>query len=178
MSRCKRAFFLVLLIGGMSPFAISQLRNISEFLQDRINNDQTYFVLHDEGNAEFAWASEWTTATAYANDGKSIILVWHFKDGTKAYSQQGEGIAELGKNSGYLLKNKSRNLEDLHRKKIQPLTLGNYPVKIELWIGEIGDSKGYSPEVLGDEACFIAPEIGYKNTYHFSGCRAAGKEAK
>jgi hypothetical protein len=178
MRYCKRAVFLMLLMCSLSPFASSQLRNISEFNQDRINNDQTYFILHDSGEAEFAWASEWTTSTAYAADGKSAILVWHFKDGSKAYSQQGDGIGELGKNMGYLLTNKSHNLEDIHRKKIQPLTRDNYPVKIELWIGDIRDSTGYSPEAMGDDACFKAPKIGYNISNHFSSCRAGEKEAK
>jgi hypothetical protein len=178
MYRCKRAVFLILLMSSMSPFASSQLRNISEFTQDRINNDQTYFILHDSGEAEFAWASEWTTATAYAADGKSAILVWHFKDGSKAYSQQGEGITEIGKSLGYLLTNKLRNLEDIHRKKIQPLTRDNYPVKLELWIGEIGDSTGYSPEAMGDEVCFNKTGIEYNLSYHFSSCRAGEKETK
>jgi hypothetical protein len=178
MRCCKRAVFFMLLMGSLSPFASSQLRNISEFTQDRINNDQTYFMIKESGDAEFAWASEWTTTTAYANDGKSIILVWHFKDGSKAYSQQGEGIGEIGKSMGYLLTNKSRNLEDIHRKKIQPLTRNNYPVKLEIWIGEIGDSTGYAPEAMGDEACFKEPSIGYNISYHFSSCRAGEKQAK
>jgi hypothetical protein len=178
MSFCKKSIFLLLLMGSLSPFASSQLRNISEFTQDRINNEKTFFILHDTGEAEYAWASEWTTATAYAADGKSAILVWHFKDGSKAYSEQGTGIGEVGKSSGYLLTNKSRNLEDIHRKKIQPLTRDNFPVKIELWIGEIGDSTGYSPEMLGDEACFKAPNIGNNISNHFSSCRAGEKESK
>jgi hypothetical protein len=177
--RCgKKIVLLVSLITSLGPFGISQLRNISEYTQDRINIAQTYFMLHNTGEAEFAWASEWTTATAYAADGKSAILVWHFKDGSKAYSQQGEGIGELGKNSGYLITNKSKNLEDIHRKKIQPLTRNNYPVKIELWIGEIGDSTGYSPEVMGEAACFNATTIEYNSSYHFSGCQAGDKAAK
>jgi hypothetical protein len=174
----KRATLLILLMGSLSPFASSQLRNLSEFSQDRINNEQTYFVLRDTGEADFAWASEWTHVTAYANDDKFAILVWHFKDGTKAYSQQGVGIGDLGKNSGYLLTDKSRNLEDIHRKKIQPLTRDNYPLRIELWIGGIDDSTGYSPEALGDAACFKASNIEYNISYHFSSCRAAEKAVK
>jgi hypothetical protein len=178
MDCLKRAVISLLLMGSLSPFASSQLRNISEFTRDRINKDKTYFILHDSGESEFAWASEWTTMTAYANDGKSAILVWHFRDGSKAYSQQGEGIGELGKNLGYLLTNKSSKLEDIHRKKIQPLTRDNYPVKIELWIGDIGVSTGYSPEAMGDEACFPAPSIEYNISYRFSSCRNGEKEEK
>jgi hypothetical protein len=178
MVRCKRSIFLILLMGSLSPFASSQLRSISEFTQDRINNEKTFFILHETGEAEYAWTSEWTTATAYAADGKSAILVWYFKDGSKAYSEQGTGMTEIGKSLGYSLTNKSRNLEDIHRKKIQPLTRDNYPVKIELWIGEIGDSKGYAPEAMGDEACFKNASIEYNISNHFSSCRAGEKEAK
>jgi hypothetical protein len=178
MGCCKRAGLFILLLGGLSSFAVSQLRNLSEFTQDRINTAQTYFVLHDNGDAEFVWASEWTHTTANANDGKAAIIIWYFKDGSKAYSQQGEGIGEIGKNSGYSLTNKSSSLEDIHRKKLQPLTRMNYPVKVELWIGEMGDSTGYSPEMLGDEACFQAAGIEYNTSYRFSTCRAGEKETK
>jgi hypothetical protein len=178
MRRCKRTFFFILMMGSLCPAAISQLRNISEYTQDRIHTAQTYFILRDKGEAEYGWASEWTTSTAYDADGKSIILVWHFKDGSKAYSQQGEGIGELGKTKGYLLTNKSANLEDIHRKKIQPMTRDNYPVKIELWIGEIGDSAGYAPEVMGDKACFNAPSIGYNSPNHFSSCQDGENKTK
>jgi hypothetical protein len=178
MRHCQKAVFLMLLVGILSPFAISQLRNLSEYSQDRINIARTYFVLHETGKAEFVWTSEWTHTTANANDGKSAIFIWHFKDGSKAYSEQGEGIGEIGKNSGYLLTNAASNLEDIHRKKIQPLTRNNYPVKVELWIGEIGDSTGYSPELLGDEACFKASSIEYGISHKFSGCRAGEKEIK
>jgi len=172
MRRCKKAVFLMLLMGSLIPFVSSQLRNFSEYNRDRINVEQTYFVLHDTGDAEYVWTSEWTHITAYANDSKSAILVWHFKDGLKAYSQQGEGIGEFGKNTGYLITDKSNKLDDLHCKKIQPLTRDNYPVKVELWIGEIGDSTGYLLEAVGDEVCFKAAAIEYNIPYYFSGCRA------
>lgn len=170
MHRIPRCTFLLILLSFLTPSGFSQLRNLSEYTQDRIKPDQTYFVLHDTGSAEFAWASEWTHMTANTYDGKSAIFVWHFKDGSKAYSQQGTGIGDIGKNSGYLLTDKSADLEDIHRKKIQPLTLNNYPVKVELWIGEINDSKGYSPEAFGDEVCIQAPGIEYNVSYRFSEC--------
>jgi hypothetical protein len=170
MRHCKRVVFLILLVGVLCPFASSQLRNFSEYNQDRINREQTGFVLYDTGKADYVWTSEWTHMTAYAADGKSAILVWHFKDGTKAYSQQGEGIGEFGKTTGYLIKNTSHELEDIDRNKIQPLTRDNYPVKIELWIGEIGDATGYGPEFKGDEACFQAAAIDYDISYSFSEC--------
>ena len=165
-------------MGSLGPFANSQLRNLSQYTRDRINTAQTCFVLHDTGDAEYVWVSEWTHATAYAADGKSAILVWHFKDGSKAYSQQGKGVGEFGKTTGYLITDKSPDLEDLHRKKIQPLTRDNYPVKLELWIGEIVDSTGYAPEAKGDEVCFNAAAIEYNIPYHFSSCGDVGKEAK
>jgi hypothetical protein len=177
MLRCKRMVFLVLLIGFFGPVAMSQLRNISEFTQDRINTAQTSFLLRDTGKAEYVWASEWTTSTAYAADGKSAILIWYFKDGSKAYSQQGDGIGEFGKTTGYLIKDKADNLEDIHGKKIQLLTRDNYPVKIELWIGDVGDSTGYSPEVKGGEVCFKDAAIEYNVSYHFSACPENQKEA-
>jgi hypothetical protein len=153
-----------------SVIGICQLRNMSEYNVDRINTDRTHFVLHDSGEAEFVWSSEWTTATAYANDDKDAIVIWIFKDGTKAYSKQGDGVGEFGKTTGYLITDQSSTLEDIHGGKIQPLTLENYPVKVELWIGEIVKDTGYSPEVKGDEACFNAPGIRYNISYNFSGC--------
>lgn len=170
MRHCKIAVFLMFLVSILSPFANSQLRNFSQYNRDRINTDQTRFVLHDTGEAEYVWVSEWNHATAYAYDGKSAIVVWHFKDGTKAYSQQGEGVGEFGKTTGYLITDTSPYLEDIHRKKIQPLTRDNIPVKIELWIGEIVDSTGYVPEFKGDEACFQAAAIEYEISYYFSEC--------
>jgi hypothetical protein len=174
----KMTVFLIWLTANISPLAISQLRNISEYDRDRINTEKTYFVLRDTGKAEFSWATEWTTSTAYAADGKSAILVWHFKDGSKAYSRHGQGIGEFGKSAGYSITDKSAKLEDIHGKPIQPLTRANYPVKIELWVGEIVDSTGYSLEAMGDEACFQSPGIEYNISYHFSGCKAGGKEMK
>jgi hypothetical protein len=169
--RFLRLFAFMLFLSNIpSPLGFCQLRNFSEYTVDRINTKLTQFSLHDSSNPEFIWASEWTFETATFGDGKSAIFIWYFKDGSKAYSQQGEGIGEIGKNGGYLLSNTASNLEDIHRKKIQPLTLDNYPVKVELWVGEIGDSTGYSPEIKGDEACFNAPGINYKISYYFSAC--------
>ena len=170
MRRIIPGIFFVVLLSVLIASGFSQLRNISQYTRDRINPDQTYFVLHDNGSAEFVWSSEWTQMTAMAYDGRSAIFVWHFKDGSKAYSQQGRGIGEIGKNTGYLVTDKSAGLEDIHRKKIQPLTLNNYPVKVELWVGDIGDSQGYSPEFLGDDACVSVPGIEYNILYRFSEC--------
>lgn len=170
MHRMIRSTFFLVLLSVLTASGFSQLRNLSQYTRDRIIPDRTYFVLHDNGSAEFVWASEWTHMTANAYDGKSAIFVWHFKDGSKAYSQQGIGIGEIGKSMGYLVTDKSANLEDIHRKKIQPLTLNNYPVKVELWVGQVGDSEGYSLEFLGDDACVQAPSIEQNITYRFSEC--------
>ena len=160
----------MLLVSCMMLQANAQLRNFSEYNRDRINTDKTYFVLHATGDAEYGWASEWTHATAYAADGKDAILVWYFKDGQKAYSEQGEGIGEFGKTTGYLISETSDHLEDIHGNRIQPMSMDNYPVKIELWIGDIEDGTGYKPQAKGDEACLDAPVISYNNSYHFSEC--------
>jgi len=162
----------VFLVSGMSPLADAQLRNMSQYDWDRINTEQTRFILHDTGEAEYFWVSEWNHSTAYAADGKSAIVVWHFKDGTKAYSEQGNGIGEFGKTRGYLISDTSSHLEDIHRNSIQPLSLDNYPVMIELWIGEIEESTGYNPEAKGDEACFTETAIESNISYYFSGCPA------
>jgi hypothetical protein len=175
MRPLKTTASLISLLIVMSSSSVSQLRNISEYSQDRINTDLTCFVLHDTVAAEFVWASEWTHMTVNANESKSAIFVWHFKDGSKAYSQQGEGIDAIGKSSGFLLTNKAANLEDIQRRKIQPLTRNNYPVKVELWIGEIEDSTGYKPEAMGDEACFNSQGIEYNTLYYFSNCRPDSK---
>jgi hypothetical protein len=165
--RTTTLFFLLIATPGFP-----QLRNNSEYLQDGINVDKTYFVLHDAGPAEFGWASEWTNASADFYEDKSAMFLWHFKDGSKFYSLQEQQIGEIGKNSGFLLTRKSSNLEDIHRKIIQPLTRDNYPVKVELWIGKVGESGGFAPEILGAALCLNEPaqKIEYIRTYHFSDC--------
>ena len=168
-SLTRTAIFLILLTNSS---AFSQLRNNSEYTHDGINLDKTYFVLRDTGAAEFGWASEWTNASADFYADKGAMFIWHFKDGSKAYSLQEQEIGEIGKNSGFLRERKSSNLEDIHRKNVQPLTRNNYPVKVELWIGEIGDAKGFSPEIFGAAICLNskAETIEYNHPYHFSSC--------
>jgi hypothetical protein len=177
MRRLAGAAFL-LLINAISPSGFSQLRTLSQYTEDRINAEKTYFVLRETGAAEFGWASEWTHTTANANPDKSAIFLWHFKDGSKAYSLQAEDIGEIGKNAGYLLSGRSSNLEDIRRKKIQPLTRNNYPVKIELWIGKIEDTTGFSTEIMGDALCLDAQSIEYNRSYHFSSCDPGEKNLK
>ena len=162
---------LALYLNAASPQGFSQLRNLSPYELDRINRDKTYFQLQEKDLADFGWASEWTHTTAYAYPEKAAMLVWHFKDGSKAYTRQGDLLGDAGQATGYLLCDQATNLEDAHHKKIQPMNKANYPVKVELWIGEIGDSDGFSPETLVDTACFNAQNIEYSRRYHFSDCQ-------
>jgi hypothetical protein len=162
--------FLALLLNATSPAGFPQLRRISEYSQDRINTDQTYFVLSDTGAAVFGWASEWTIYTSMDHSEKSAMFLWHFKDGSKGYAQQAEDIGETGKTLGYLITGKSSNLENVRRKPIQPMTRSNYPVKVELWIGEVGEA-GFSPEILIDTACVHQQSIEPNRTYYFSDCK-------
>jgi hypothetical protein len=149
----------------------SQLRNLSEYSQDCINREKTYFLLQEKDGADYGWASEWTHTTAYANPEKAIMFLWHFKDGSKAYTRQGDLLGDAGQSTGYLLCDQSANLQDASRKKIQPMSKTNYPVKVELWIGEIGDSNGFSPETLVDAACFSAQSIEFNRRYNFTDCK-------
>ena len=170
MRHLKRFALLLFLLNAAALLGIGQLRNPSKYFENRINTDLTQFILHDSGNPEFTWASEWAFDTVQYNGGKAAILIWYFKDGSKAYSLQCGDVDEIGKQFDYLLTNKASYLEDIHRKKIQPLTLDNYPVKIELWLGEIGETTGYSPEMKGSEVCLNASTIKYNTPYYFSRC--------
>jgi hypothetical protein len=163
--------FLAVLLSAASPSGFSQLRNLSEYSRDCIEFNQTGFVLRDKNVADYNWTTQWTHTTANAYPDQKAMLIWYFKDGLKAYLQQGEFIGDLGQITGYLLTGKSANLEDVHRKKIQPMTLSNYPVKVELWIGEIEDSTGFAPEILLDRVCFDAQSIELNQVYHFSSCK-------
>jgi hypothetical protein len=165
------AFLLIIAV----PSGFSQLRTNSDYSYDRINTEKTYFILHDAGAAEFAWASEWTYATVDSNSEKAAMFLWRFKDGSIAYSEQTELLDNMGKNRGFLLTSRSANLEDIHRKKIQPLTRNNYPIKVELWVGQINDSTGYAPEFLGETLCFDAQSIEPDRQYYFSSCESEGK---
>ena len=162
--------FLVFFLNFASPTGFSQLRNISEYSQDRINTDKTYFVSHDTGAADFGWASEWTLYSSIDYAEKSAMFLWHFKDGSKAYALQAEDIGNAGQGMGYLIAGKSSNLEDVRRKPVQPMTRDNYPVKVELWIGEVGET-GFLPEILIDTACFDPQVIEPNRTYYFSSCK-------
>jgi hypothetical protein len=161
---------LALCLNAASLPAFSQLRNFSEYSQDCINKEKTYFLLQEKAGADFGWASEWTHTTANAHPEKAAMFLWHFKDGSKAYTRQGDLLGDAGQATGYLLCDQSATLEDASRKKVQPMSKANYPVKVELWIGEIGDSSGFSPETLVDSACFNAQSIEYNRRYNFADC--------
>ena len=160
-------------LGSAGPSGFSQLRNLSPYLQDRINAEHTFFILKDDaGSASFGWAFEWTHLSVNAYADKQAIFVWHFKDGTKTYSLLGETIGEAGMVTSYLVTSESQNLEDARRQKKQPMTRSNYPVKIEFCIGEVGTDGIYKPEMLVDAACFDGSGIEYGHTYHFAECKS------
>lgn len=166
------AALMAVLLCASIPSGFSQLRNLSEYSVDCFHLDQTSFVLRDNGSAEFNWASEWTHTTAYAHPEKKAIFIWKFKDGSKGYSNQGDFfIGDLGKATGYLINGQSANLEDIHCKKIQPMSVSNYPVTLELWIGGIEESTGYAPAALLDRVCFDAPGIRLNEPNRFSRCK-------
>jgi hypothetical protein len=169
MFRIIRAFVIVVLMIGANPPGFSQLRHISPYGQDRINADQTYFVLKDANTAGFAWAAEWTQGTALDYAEKHPFFVWYFKDGSKAYSRFGIDFGDVGISLDYLLYKESGNLEDPKQNKTQPMTRTNFPVKVELWIGE--EENGFKPETRVDAACFDAQSIEYGRVYHFSVCK-------
>jgi hypothetical protein len=163
--------FFALLLCAVCPPVLSQLRYSSEYTQDRINTDQTSFMLQNSGTAEYHCASEWTTATVqgYLND--TAVFQWHFRDGAKAFARQVEYVGDIGKLTEFLTVNKTSDLEDKQGKKIQPMTRDNPPVRVELWIGDFDSSAGYSTGILIDKACFDGQTIEYSQSYHFAPCK-------
>jgi hypothetical protein len=172
MSRFTRLVSLSILLNIAGRSGFPQLRYPSPYSVDRINTDQTCFVLKDPATASFRWVSEWTqmTVQAYEENPNRAIFLWYFKDGTKAYSTNTDNIGDAGKLTAYQLANEASNLEGIKRNKIQPLTLTNYPVRIELWVGEAEDPTGFKPGTLIGAACFNAQGIEYGRTYHFTVC--------
>jgi hypothetical protein len=171
MRLMMQASSIVILIFAVTQPGFSQLRNLSPYSWDCINRDGTYFVLHETGTADYHWSSEWTHMTVNAYADGVILFVWHFKDGTKAYARQGESVGDLGQITGYLVTDQSQNLQDVHGGKIQPMTRENYPVKVELWIGQIGDTAGFTPGTLFDAVCLNAQTVDYGRPYHFGDCQ-------
>lgn len=159
------------LLCAVSLPGFSQLRYNSEYTQDRINTEQTSFMLRDSGAAEYHCASEWTTMTVQSYLNNAAMFVWHFKDGTKAYTRQVEYVGDIGKLTEFLTTNQTPRLEDRQGKKIQPLTRDNYPVRVEVWIGEFTDSDGHKPEILIDQVCCEAQTIEYNQPYYFVQCK-------
>ena len=166
--------FLLCLFAA-APAGMPQLRNLSIYGQDCINTDQTFFVLRDTGAAEFSWATEWTHLTANNFPEKTAMLVWHFKSGSKAYSRVIDQLGDAGGSTGYFLAGKSADLKDAQGKTIQPMTRDNYPVKIELCVGDFVESKGFTPEVLIDTACLETQKIDVNHPYYFTQCESATK---
>ncbi len=113
--------FLVCILIAASSAGSSQLRKPSDYSQDCINADHSYFIFHDTGAADFGWASEWTLDSSIDYSEKPAFFIWHFKDGSKAYSLQVADIGMAGQDIDYLIAGKSSNLEDVHRKPVQPI---------------------------------------------------------
>ena len=170
MRRFMGAFFLGLLISATALPVHSQLRYNSEYSQDRINTEETSFALRKSGAADYRCASEWTTATvqAYLND--TVVFLWHFKDGSKAFARQAEYVGDIGKLTDFLVCNQAATLEDKRGKKIQPLTRDNPPVRVEVWIGTFSEAEGYSPAMLIDKACVDLQDLEYDQVYRFKDC--------
>ena len=171
MHRFVRIILFILLLLASGLFAFSQLRNTSPYVQDRINVENTWFVLYDSNEAGFGWASEWTQDTARTQAEKTALFKWHFKDGSVAYTRQGQYIGDLGMFLAYLLTDESENLKDIHGNPVQPLTLVNYPMKIELWMGAAGEHADFKPEILVDSVCLNEGNIEYGYAYYFHDCR-------
>jgi hypothetical protein len=176
MSQILGTAFILALLTGACPSAFSQLRRISPYTQDRINNEHTFFILKDADTAGFGWASEWTQMTVNVYEEKSVVFVWHFKDGTKAYSRQGDHVGDAGMYTSWMPTNESQNLENARREKVQPATRANYPVKVELWIGEAENDTGFKPEFLVDTACFKVQNLEYGRRYNSSECAEKSAE--
>jgi hypothetical protein len=152
------------------PFAFSQLRNTSPYVNDRINIENTWFVIYEPNEAGFGWASEWTQTTARNHAEGNALFKWHFKDGSVAFTEQVQLVGDIGMYLPYLLKEEAETLKDVHGKPVQPLTLDNYPVKIELWIGTPGESADFKPAILVESLCFNEESIEYGYAYYFYGC--------
>ena len=148
----------------------AQLRYNSDFSVDRINTEQTSFTLHDSGAAEYSCASEGTWLSVQTNLTMTVLFVWHFKDGTKGFARQVEYVGDIGVLTEFLMIKSFSDLEDKQNKKIQPMTRENYPVRVEVWIGEYGEAAGYVPEIMIDQACFDAQPVDFNRPYPFKNC--------
>ncbi len=170
MHRFVAAMSLALFFCIACSSGFAQLRYNSDYAVDRLNTEQTSFTLHDSGAAEYSCASEWTTLTVQTNLTKTVLFVWHFKDGTKGFARQVEYVGDIGALTEFLMIHPFSNLEDKQGKKIQPMTRENYPVRVEVWIGETAEATGHVPEILIDKACFDAQSIEFNRPYQFKNC--------
>jgi len=170
MRRIAGIALFTFLLQFSSLECFSQLRSPSEFNRDGINIEHTYFVLYDATEAGFGWASEWTQTTARTYADKTAFFKWHFKDGSFAFTRQGDHIGDIGMITKYLLTDESGKLSDIKGNAIQPMTLDNYPVKIELWLGTKEDREDIKPEILVDAVCNDQTDIQYGYAYYFNDC--------
>ena len=168
MKRIVLTFPLLILTIGYSAF--SQLRSPSEFNRDGINLENTYFVLYESGEASYGWASQWTQSTARTYEDKIAIFKWYFKDGSVAYARQGNQVGDIGMITKYLLTDETEKLKDIAGNDLQPMTLENYPARVELWMGEPDGPSGFKPEILVDAVCNDQESIRHGYAYYFSGC--------
>ena len=149
----------------------SQLRSPSEYNRDGINLDNTYFTLNESDQAVYGYASQWTQTTARTYEDKDAFFKWYFKDGSTAYIRQGEYVGDIGMITKYLLTDESENLFDDQGKAVQPMTLSNYPIKVELWMGAPEEHAGFDQEILVDAVCNDQNDIQYGNLYYFFPCQ-------
>ena len=89
MRFCVKTVLLLLVLSTAILTGFAQLRRPSEYMQDRINPEKTFFVLHDSGTAEFGWASEWTMYTSMDHVGQSA--------GGGVYSRGGRNRGAFGR---------------------------------------------------------------------------------
>lgn len=170
MAMKKISLLLLVIIFALSYSGYSQLRSPSEYNQDGIDLENTYFALYESEGAYYGWASQWTQTTARTYEDRIAFFKWYFKDGTVAYTQQGAKIGDIGMITKYLLTEEAAKLKDVEGKDLQPMTLDNFPVKIELWIGASEEPEGFKPEILVDVACNKRQTIKNEYAYYFAGC--------
>jgi len=170
MKRITLPSLLLLSLVAISYSAFSQLRSPSEYNRDGINLENTYFVLYESGEASYGWSSQWTQSTARTYEDKIAIFKWYFKDNSVAYTRQGTRVGDIGMITKYLLTDEAEKLKDIDGKALQPMTMGNYPVRIELWMGVPDGQSGFEPEILVDAACNDQDAIQHGYAYYFYGC--------
>jgi hypothetical protein len=132
MRRFVEAISLLAMLCVPGPCGFAQLRYNSDYSVDRVNTEQTSFLLKDSGAAEYHCASEWTTLTVQTNLTRTVFFIWHFKDGTKGFARQVEYVGDIGVRTEFLMTHSFADLEDQKGKKIQPMTRDNYPESVEI----------------------------------------------